>query len=580
MTRIVRSRWCFDKTEVVARDGMVAAGKIQAAEAGIDMLLQGGNAVDAAVAAGFAVSVVEPWMNGIGGSGAMVVHQDGEDTAIEFGIRAPLAARPDMYELDSAGVGSFGWAGVRDRANELGHQSVGVPGLVAGHCLAHERFGRLPLRTVLEPAIHLAEAGFETDWHTTLTVAIHLECLGHFPATAQVYLPDGMAVPKPEFRFLPADRIVQRDLADTLRQIARHGSDAFYRGEVAAAIAEDMAANGGLLTVEDLWRYEPMVYPGGLRGTYRDVVLVGVPGATGGPLLQEILNILEGYDLAGLGRDSAATLHLLAAACGWAYTDHFRYATASVHELPVPWAGLISKAYAGAIRSALQRRTGGPSTDRPDPWDFDSGEGFDGALARATPSQGGALHTTHVCAVDRDHNAVTATQTLGLLFGSNVTVPGTGVLLNDMMAVFDPQPGNVHSIVSGGSQAAPYTPTVLLRDGRLLGAVGAPGGRRIPTAIAQVISNLVDHKMGIQASITAPRLHSESGRVEVDDRIPESVISELAALGHDVITAEKTVCSYNFANPVAIIVAADGTLAGGTDPLLPGAAVGLFSVDA
>jgi gamma-glutamyltranspeptidase / glutathione hydrolase len=184
-------------------------------------------------------------------------------------------------------------------------------------------------------------------------------------------------------------------------------------------------------------------------------------------------------------------------------------------------------------------------------------------------------HTTNLCAVDADRNAVSITQTLGGLFGSTVTVPGTGILLNDMMLIFDPRPGHLNSIEGGKSQAAPYTPAVLLRDGRLRAVLGAPGGRRIPTAIAQVISNLVDHGMGIQDAIAAPRLHAESSVLEVDERFGAETVTALQQLGHPVVVEEKTVCSFNFANPVGIVVNEDGRLAGGTDPCLPGAAVGL-----
>jgi gamma-glutamyltranspeptidase/glutathione hydrolase len=582
MMTTVQSRWLFEKTEVTASDGLVTAGKREAAEAGVQMLQQGGNAIDAAVAAGWAIGVVEPWMNGVGGSGAMVIHHDGAQLAIEFGVRAPRAARPEMYVLDPTpgAVGSFGWPAVTARANEVGHLSVGVPGLVAGLCLAHQRFGRLPLDAVMEPAVHLAEAGFEADWHSTLMVGLYLDYLVQSPVTAKPFLREGRFLPRPEFRFAPADRIVQKDLADTLRLIARFGPEAFYGGDLARVITEEMAAHDGLITMEDMTSYRPLVYPGGLRGTYRGLDVVGVPRATGGPILQEVLNILEGFELGESGQGTVTSLHLMAEACRRAYEDHFRFASDSDSDGSVPWSGLVSSEYVRSLRSSIRLDRASTSLEQTDPWAFDEAR-LPSSVTRSSNSPGtpASGHTTHVCAVDRDRNGVSITQTLGLLFGSGVTVPGTGIVLNDMMALYDPRPGNVKSVVGGKSQAAPYTPTVLLKGSELYATLGAPGGRRIPTAMAQVISNLVDHGMSIQEAISAPRLHSESRILELDDRFSSTVIDGLIAMGHQVVTAEKTVCSYNFANPVGVVARPDGMLAGGTDPLMPGVAVGVLALE-
>jgi gamma-glutamyltranspeptidase / glutathione hydrolase len=324
---LTRSRWTLSKSEVTADTGLVVAGKALAAEAGVEMLQQGGNAVDAAVATGWAIGVAEPWMNGIGGTGAMVVHFDGAPVAMEFGARAPLAARPDMYSVDySRGpAGQFGWPPIQDQENEVGYRSVAVPGLVAGLCRIHQRFGRLPLSVVMEPAIRLADLGYDVDWHSALLIGIHLPHLLRFPDTGSVFLRDGAYPSVPTIPPGRADRIVQKDLADSLRHIARHGVDGYYRGELATAIAESMSANGGLVSLEDLAAYEPRVFEGALHGSYRDVDVFGLPGATGGPMLLEILNILEGHDIRGLGPDSVPTLHFLAEACRRAYEDHFQF---------------------------------------------------------------------------------------------------------------------------------------------------------------------------------------------------------------------------------------------------------------
>ena len=504
----------MSKAEVVASDGMVSAGHRLAAEAGVEMLRRGGNAVDAATAAAWAVGVVEPWMSGAGGVGAMVVHHGGRQLVVDFGLRAPLAARPDMYTLLPAqgAQGQYGWPAVKDQENQDGHRAVGLPGVPAGLCLAHARFGALPRETVMEPAIALAASGFEVEWYTSLILGLDFALLRRFPRAAEIFLVDGAIPPRPSVLLSTPDRIVQRDLATTLSRIAKDGPDVFYRGEVAKAIADDMRAHGGLLFEEDLAAYQPRVYDEGARGTYRGLDVIGVPGPTGARVVQGILDALAGHDLAGIGPATVNGLHLIAGACRRAYEDFFEHA-------------------------------------------------------------GAREHTTHVCAVDRDRNAVSVTLTLGNLFGSHVVVPGTGIVLNDMMLLFDPRPGQANSIASGKWQATPVAPTLLLDRGRLRAAVGTPGGRRIPTAIAQVIVNLVDRKLGMQDAIAAPRLHAEGPEILLDDRFDPAVFEGLRALGDTVVAGEKTPCSFNFAQPNGIAVGADGRLYGGADPYTPAAAV-------
>jgi gamma-glutamyltranspeptidase/glutathione hydrolase len=275
-----------------------------------------------------------------------------------------------------------------------------------------------------------------------------------------------------------------------------------------------MAACGGLVTREDLESYRPHVTEGGLRGTYRGLEVTGVPG-TGSTVLQDILDFLGRHDVAAMRAGSVEMVGVLARACQQSFATYFE---------------------------------------------------------RAAPVQ---AHTTHLCAVDRDRNAASITQTLGLMFGAFVTVPGTGILLNNIMSVFDPEPGHTHSVSAGASPAAADAPTVLSSSGALRAVLGAPGGRRIPTALAQVISNLVDLEMGVEEAISAPRIHAESPLVEVDARFPAGVVAGLSSLGHEVVVEEKTPVSFNFAHPVAIVVRPDGLLAGGTDPMTSSAAVGL-----
>jgi gamma-glutamyltranspeptidase/glutathione hydrolase len=577
------SRWIMTKEEVVANAGMVSAGHRFAAEAGVEMLRRGGNAVDAAVAAAWAVGVVEPWMSGAGGVGAMVVHHGGRQVIVDFGLRAPLAAHPDMYTLlpELGSQGQYGWPVVKDEANQTGHRAVGVPGVVAGLCLAHARFGALSREAVMEPAIALASQGFEVDWYTSLILGLDLGLITRFPQTAAIFLSGGSVPPRPSVLLSVPDRIVQGDLAETLHRIAKNGPDIFYRGEIAKAVAEDMRANGGLLREEDLGAYHPRIHENGLRGNYRGIDIVGVPGPTGAPIVQGILNILEGYDLARFGSASAVGLHLISEACRRVYEDFFEH-VGDPEQVRVPWDGLLSKPYAAAVRETISVDRASAARAVVDPWKFQArptGERATGGTSGV--SSPGAVrhspHTTHVCAVDRERNAVSVTLTLGNLLGSHVVVPGTGVVLNDMMLLFDPRPGYPNSIAAGKWQATPVAPTLLLDRAKLSAAIGTPGGRRIPTAIAQVIINLVDRGLGMQGAIEAPRLHTEGPEVLLDDRFEPAVFEELRALGHHVVAAEKTPCSFNFAQPNGITVGVDGDLHGGADPFTPAAAVGLVA---
>jgi gamma-glutamyltranspeptidase/glutathione hydrolase len=325
---------------------------------------------------------------------------------------------------------------------------------------------------------------------------------------------------------------------------------------------EHLRSSGGLLDLADLSDYTPKFSDQGLRGTYRSFEVLGVPGTAGGPVLQEMLNIIEGYDLKALGRSSATVLHLIAQASRRAYQDHFAFG--SDPDSPSPQSrGILEKSYADTVRGTIRLTAPNETSRMIDPSTF----------AKDAPQENPhSLHTTHLCAVDKERNAVSLTQTLGLLFGSAVTVPGTGVLLNDQMVGFDPRPGHLNSVSGGKSRATPYAPTALMADGRLYAVLGAPGSRRIPSALAQVVVNLVDFGLGIQEAVSAPRLHAESERLELDSRFSPEIIQQLTALGNSVLTAEKTVCSFNFAQPSGIVITPDGRLRGGVDPTMPRAA--------
>src|SRR4051812_45365422 len=511
---VVRSVWLHSKTEARARHGMVTAEHPLAAEAGVEMLREGGNAVDAAVATAFAMGVVEPFTSGLGGIAGMVIRRaDGTTSSIDAGTRAPRAARPDMFELEGGGAraGMYMWPAVKDSANIEGPLSVGVPGQPAALCLALERYGRLPRARVMEPAIRLAREGFEVDWYVSLSLAMYHERLRKAGDAARIFFRRSGAPLRPPIGTEPSDKLIQTDLAHALEAIAKDGPEALYEGDLGRAIVEGVRTSGGILATEDLRGYQP-VESAPLQTMYHGHRVVTLPGLTGGPTVARALAILDAFPVSANAQLGADHLHLVAEALRGAFLHRF---------------------------SEL------------------------------------ADHTTHLNAVDSDRTMVALTQTLGQGFGSGFVAKGTGVVLLDTMTWFDPVPGHPNSIASGKRVLWAGAPTLLVRDGAPLLAVGAPGGRKIMSAVTQSIVNVVDFGDGPQDAVNRPRVHDEGEGVLVDSRIPESVRAALAGQGHDVQVKEETLMSAWFARPQAILV--DGTsqeLRGGVDALKPAVAIG------
>lgn len=509
----MRSAWLHTKTEARARSGMVTAEHPLAAEAGVEILQDGGNAVDAAVATAFAMGVVEPFTSGIGGIAGMVIRRaDGTMTSIDAGTRAPKGARADMFELVGGGAraGMYLWPAVKDNANFEGPLSVGVPGQPAALCLALERYGTLPLARVLEPAIRLARDGFEVDWYVSLSLAMHYERLGKAGDAKNIYFRPSGAPLRPPIGTEPSDKLVQRDLASSLEAIAKDGPRVLYEGELGSAIAKGVRDAGGILAVEDLRGYEP-VECAPLETMYRGDRVLTLPGLTGGPTVARALAILDSFPLRSHEQGSAEHLHLMGEALRGAFLHRF---------------------------SQL------------------------------------ADHTTHMNAVDRDRTMVALTQTLGQGFGSGFVAKGTGVMLLDTMTWFDPVPGHPNSIAPGKRVLWAGSPTLLVRAGRPFLAVGAPGGRKIMSAVTQTISNVVDFGDGPQDAVNRPRVHDEGEGLLVDSRVAESVRAALADQGHDVQVKEETLMSAWFARPQAIQVDDANELRGGVDALKPAVAMG------
>ncbi|HKG27424.1 MAG TPA: gamma-glutamyltransferase family protein, partial [Thermomicrobiales bacterium] len=544
------------KREAVAAGGMITCLHPLAADAAVAVLRDGGNAIDAAVVAGFVLGVVEPMMSGFGGGGILVARLAGGRTVvIEHGPQAPAAATPDMFELAGEGTaGFYGWPSVKDDANIVGPRSIAVPGTVAGLSLALERFGTLSLADALAPAIRLAEEGFPPDWSTAMAAAVDMKYLCRYPATAAIFLPDGIPVP-PHYDIYPS-RLVQRDLAKTLRQLARDGAESFYRGDLARRLTADLGP-GAMMTPDDLAAYEPRVYEGAdaLIGSYRGLDVFGAPYEGGAATTAEILGLLDRHpapDRPG----SALAYHLTAEAARRAFGDRFAY-LADHQQVSVPWAALRDPTYL---------------TERAAEIDPERATVEVGAGQVTSPVTG---HTTHLCVVDAQRNAVALTQTLLDHFGSRVVAPGTGVVLNNGMMWFDPRPGRPNSVAGGKRALTAMSPLVLCRDGQPVLAVGGSGGRKILTAVAQVVGHVVDHGLGPQAAIQVPRVHCEGLDTLIDSGADPDAIADLKRRGHRVKVMTESPVHVNFALPNAIAIGTDGLLRGGVDPLRPGTARGI-----
>ena len=496
---------------------MIVCPQLPAAEAGLVVLRAGGNAVDAAVTAAFVQGVVDPHMNGIGGCGVMSVYtaRTGQVEIIEFYARAGSLVTADQWEglLERESADGYGYV-LRGRVNEIGYQSVGVPGTVRGLATALERHGTIDWRRALEPAIELASTGVPVTAymrdHWTRDVGPDftpgLERLRVTPASEAIFLPEGR---------IPAlgEVLDFSDLAMTLRRLAAAGADDFYRGEIAQAIAADFAANGGHITAADLAGYEAVIAEP-VRGSYRDLDLFapGPPG--GGATLIQMLNFLE---LAGSGPAD------LVRAMGFAFADRDSVlGDPRFQELPV--GQLLDKSYAMARHES-------PTT-------------------------------THMCVLDEAGNAVSLTHTLGAWSG--VVTPGLGFNYNDYMNCFDPRPGRPNSIAPGKTRVSMMSPTIGLSGGQLRIVVGAPGATRIVTGILQTIVNLVDRGMHPFEAVAAPRLDFQGRQIVLEGRVPHSVEAELRALGHPVVRRPANYDSY-FARPQVIWIE-DGVAVGASDP--------------
>ncbi len=557
---MLRSSLAATKVTPLAPRGMVVGTHPLGAEVGATILKRGGNAVDAAIATAFAMTVVEPFMSTIAGGGTMLVHlaRRGETVALDFNVQAPAACHESIYPLaDGVAPDLFPWRKVVDDANVFGPRSVAVPGSVAGLCLALERFGTMDLADILAPAIRLAKEGFVPDWYLALTTAAHAEELAAFPEAARTYLRNGHYIHRPPI-LADGDTFTNQNLAHRLELIAREGPDVFYKGAIAQAIDTEMRAQGGFLRLEDLAAYRAQIQPP-LTGRYRSLDLHFSPAATGGVTALETLNILSEFPSREVGFDSLRGLHLRAEAVRYAFRDRLAY-MGDPEWVEAPWTALASSEHGAEVASRIKARRPRSDQRASDPWQ-PKGMG-------ASPDC-----TTHISVVDRQRNMVSLTHTAVSLFGSRVVVRETGILLSNGMLWFDPEPGRPNSVGPGKRALVNMVPALAFRRGEPYLSLGAMGGRKIISAIPQILSNMADLRLIPQAAIEAPRLHTEGGDLSVDDRVGEKGLAALRRLGHPVVARQETPSTLYFSRPGAIRVTKQG-LEAGLDPLRAAAAAG------
>jgi len=524
---------------VRAKHGMVVAMEGIAADVGVSVLQHGGNAVDAAVAVGFALTVTHPFAGALGGGGYMLIRlADGRTTFIDFREKAPEKASHDMY-LDANGMPT--------RESLEGWRSSGVPGTVRGFELAQSKYGRLKWAEEMAPAIELAAKGFPVSYALQESLR-NSRSLARDEESKRVFLKGGSY-------YDAGDVLSQPELAETLTRIAKNGAREFYEGQTATTLVAEMEKHGGLITLSDLAAYQAVEHQP-LTGTYRNyTVITAPPSSSGGITLLQMLGMLDGTGYAKTGFGSANSLHYLTEVMRRAYADRNNY-VGDPDFVKVPMAGLLDPEYLAKRRASIDPERATSSDE--------VGEGH--------PAGSESLETTHFSVVDAEGNTVAVTYTLNGGFGNGITVPGLGFLLNNEMDDFTSKPGspNLFGLVQGEANSiAPnkrpvssMAPTILLRDGKLFMTLGAPGGSRIPTAVLQVILNVVDFGMNVQDAVDAPRIHHQwkPDRISAERGISPDTVALLKARGYDVDYSPGVVLAQ-----VAAIVNDGGWLQGASD---------------
>lgn len=530
--------------------GMICAAQSEAADAGADILKQGGNAVDAAIACALVQGVVDPLMCGIAGFGSLQLYlpADGVHEFIDFHGRAPAAASPDMWEhlIEGETRDGFGFI-LKDRVNDVGYQAITTPGSLKAYAEAQTAYGVLDWKTVVQPAIDYARNGWQVRPHVHFWWSIR-EQFGRTPNPDRLaFSADGRRLYcQPDGQPRQVGEWIQNlDLARTLTRIAEDGAESFYQGDIAEEIARDMAANGALLSMKDLNAYQTLrAEP--LRGSYRgvDIATNNPPG--GGIMLIEMLNMLENFDLSSLGHNSSEYLRIVSEVMKRATHDKDSFVGDPAF-FDVPVSRLTDKGYAAELAAAIKA----------------------GEIAEVTRYTGAPepKDTTHVSVIDEAGNAVTMTHSLGM--PSGVITPGLGFMYNGCMGVFDPRPGHADSVAAGKSRFSSLCPSILLRDGDPYLVIGAPGGTQIAMGVLQAILNVIDFDMSMVEAVSAPRFSATSNLIDVSNRISRNATRPLEAAGYQI---ERSPYSFGFAAVHGIKIT-NGKWQGGADPGHDGIAV-------
>ncbi len=495
-----------EKHPAVGRRGMVITNHPLASAAGAEMLAAGGNAIDAAIAAFFTLTVVEPMMVGIlGGGMAHIRLPDGTHAIIDNQSTAPASTGPTTYTPDpNAAPGTMDAIG---RKNAVGPTAVAVPGNLKGWLEALDRFGTFSRADVMEPAIRHASRGFRVTPYLHECVADCADDMARDTEIARFYLPNGAPIQA-------GVRLVTSDYAATLRDIARDGPDHLYTGPLGDHYVASMARSGGYITKADLTGYKTITREP-VRGTYRGYEIVGPPPPSSGPLhIVQMLNILEGYDIGAMGFGTVETVHLMAEVLKIAFADRAA-ATADPAFVNVPMEKILSKAYAAERRAQID-------LNRARAWS-----------AQVAPE--GSAYTTHVTVADAAGHVVASTQTINSLFGARYIVPGTGMIPNNYMHVFDPNPNRASSVQPGKRVTSSMAPVIVTKDGKPAFALGLPGGLRIFPSVMQALCNLIDHGMTVQQAVEAARVWTQGHALELEGGISQPVFDALRAMGHDAV---------------------------------------------
>ena len=525
--------------DAISEKAMVAAAHPVASSVGIEILRSGGNAVDAAIATAFALSMAEPNASGIGGGGFMLIQPaDGDAVMVDYRETASQKATPQMfYETESR----FG------ELTKPGPHSVGVPGLVACAALVLDRYGTMSFKQIIEPTVRLAEEGITVSEKLRSMIMDKYELILSHPPTSAIYLKDMLP---PE----PGAVLTNEDLARTLLRLSAEGSSFFYEGDVARSIVEHLQSLGGILTHDDFKSYEAKIRSP-LTGSYRGYdIIAAAPATGGGAALIELLNIMEGVDVKAFGHNSADFIHVFTEAMKMVFAD--KAATAADPDFSaVPLKALTGKRHARRLRKRIDPEKA--RFDYTSIWNADTERGS----------------TSHLSVVDAHGNMVALTQSINFFFGSGIVAPGTGILLNNHLSDFDAGPGGPNAIEPGKRPTSSIAPTIILKRGKPFMTVGTPGASRIISALAQIIINVVDFGMSIDKAIEAPRVHCVSRTLHVESRIPDDVIEALKSRGHE-IQVRSAYDNYFGGAQGILIDPATGRLHGGADSRRDGVAVG------